>query len=332
VSDLNTNEYIFTIPESWAAEHVGGKRLACGRHREGQVATGPSIIAYGPWQSGDPPPPSAELSARPLVLYGDLSLEDGIADHCWADNWTGGAWLQSDEKSAVVLAGTKGFGDCWYGWQDGTTAEECATWPGGCEANGYGGSNRGYYASYFKTVLIFYDPADLARVADGSIASHQPQPYRVWDLTPYMIQPENTYEIQTGGVAYDQARGYLYVTERYGDRGRNKPIVHVFALGTWSSPGGPSGSNAPRREVVASPNPFRDRTTFRLSGDGVPVTPNGSAIRFSVYDLRGRLVSDLGAATLPTVEWNAEKIPPGTYFVRADHGGGSWSAKVSIVR
>jgi hypothetical protein len=337
VSDLNTNEYVFAIPEDWAAQHAGGKRLACGRHREGQVATGPSIIAYGPWQSGDPPDPLSELSARPLVLYKDLSLEDGIDGHCWADNWTGGAWLRSDEKTSVVLFGTRGFGECWYGWQDGMTPEECDSLPGGCEANGYGGSNRGYYASYFKTVMLFYDPEDLARVASGALPSWEIQPYRVWDVTPYMVLPESTYEIHTGGVAYDEARGYLFVTERYGDLERHKPIVHVFALGAWTAPpGGPPGGRSSTGgvgEVFASPNPFRGITTITLDAEAAARgTGGGGPWRVAIYDVTGKLVSDLGAVTDPLVAWDAGRVPAGLYFVRATRGGGASAAKLSLLR
>ncbi len=340
VSDLNTNEYIFTIPKDFADAHLGGKRLACGRHREGQVATGPSVIAYGPWQSGDPPPADAELSARPLVLYKDLSLEDGIDGHCWADNWTGGAWLHSEEKASVAIIGTKGFGDCWYGWQDGTTQEECESWPGGCEANGYGGSNRGYYASYFKTVILLYDPDDLAAVANGALTSWDIQPYYMLDITPYMIQPESTYEVQTGGVAFDEARGYLYITEKRGDPSHAKPVVHVFALdGTFVAPpgdeGGQSnsgGSEASAPGVYAYPNPFRDRTSIRLDTLGAVVAPGGEPWRVRIFDVSGKLVRDLGPVTEPVVDWEVGANPAGLYFVRAERGESVRAAKISLLR
>jgi hypothetical protein len=76
VNGINTNEYIFSIPQDWAVANVAGKRLACGRHREGQASSGPTIIAYGPWLDGNPPPPDAELSATPLLLYGDPDEDD----------------------------------------------------------------------------------------------------------------------------------------------------------------------------------------------------------------------------------------------------------------
>ena len=331
VNCLNTNEYLFSIPKDWADANVGGKRLACGRYREGQVACGPSIIAFGPWEAGNPPVPNADLPAVPLVLYKNLDPSRGLTNFCWADNWTGGAWLKNDELASVAIVGTKGYGNCWYGWQDGTTPEQCATWPGGCEANGYGGSNRGYYATSFRTVVLLYFPDDLARVARGEEGSWEPQPYAVWDITPYMIRPESTYEIGTGGVAYDEAHGLLYITERGGDTANEKPIIHVFAFqpgqhqdddGHGSLPIGPTP------ELYASPNPFRGTTTIHLFDEGAPSSP----VRVAIYDVRGNLVNDLGVVPGGSVSWDASHRPGGIYFVRASSEGRAWSSKISLLR
>ena len=230
VNDLNTNEYVFSIPERWARQHVGGMRLASGRHREGQEASGPSVIAYAPWTQGNPPSPGSTLTATPLLLYKKLSQTDALRNHCEADNWTGGAWPDHAGASAVLIVGTKGQGNCWYGWQDGTTPEACAAMPGGCEPNGYGGADRGYFADSFSTTVLFFDPDDLARVAAGTMQSHEPQPYATLDITPFMIQPTETYEIATGGIAYDAAGGHLFVTERCGHAEAWRPVVHVWRI------------------------------------------------------------------------------------------------------
>jgi hypothetical protein len=343
VSDLNTNEYIFTIPKAWADLNAGGMRLACGRHREGQVATGPSVIAYAPWESGNPPPPGTQLAAKPLVLYRDLSLEDGIDDHCWADNWTGGAWLDDGEKAAVVIVGNKGYGDCWYGWPDGMTAEECEQLPGGCEANGYFGDNRGYCASYFRCVILFYDPFDLARVAHGTLASYDIQPYLVMDITPYMLEPQDLYEIHLGGVAYDTENGFLYVTERYGDQTNSKPIVHVFATSPVrhaASPGTPDpvvrdphadsgtalvGATGPL-EVGVSLDRAAGIASIRMAGPAI-VQPR----RATVHDVLGRLVQDLGETTDDTFTWPTHAVSDGVYFVRVQSGSEVVTRKVVLV-
>lgn len=346
VSDLNTNEYIFTIPERWANEHVGGMRLACGRHREGQVATGPSIVAYAPWMDGNPPPPNTELTADLLVHYKDLSLEDGIDGHCWADSWDGAAWLDNGEKSAAIIVGERGFGNCWYGWRDGTTPEECATWPGGCEANGYGGSNRGYWADYFRTVILFYSPDDLARVAGHQMTTWDIQPYLVWDITPYMIEPESTYEIHTGGVAFDAEHGYLYVTEKYGDDGRRKPVIHVFSLApalhtdeavpqpdpTVLTPPTVDGSSAAQAPTVRSLEVAvsMDRGQ-RIAAIHVADPVPSSSHHVTVHDISGRLVDDLGSTTADTITWSTRDVRGGVYFVRVKGADQVATRKVVVV-
>jgi hypothetical protein len=339
VSDINTNEYIFAIPSSWADAHVGGKRLACGRHREGQMASGPSIIAYAPWQSGNPPSPGAQLPGQRLVLYKNTTMGEGsLEGHCWADDWKGGAWLWNDERMSVVIVGTKGMGDCWYGWQDGTTPAECDAMPGGCEANGYGGDNRGFWASYFRTMVLFYDPDDLARVASGELPTWDPQPYVRWDITPYMIQPDTTYEIGTGGVAYDQARGYLYISEGSADREHHKPVIHVFAIdppqhpdedGQPGQPGQQGSSATTQPGVYASPNPFRDATTIHLFEESAQAR---GPLRVAIYDVRGKLVRDFGAVPGASLSWDAARRPGGIYFVRASSGSRVWTSKLSLVR
>jgi hypothetical protein len=343
VSCLNTNEYVFTIPRDWADANVGGMRLACGRYREGQVATGPSVIAYAPWTQGDPPAANTHLSFVPLVLYKNLDSAHGLEGFCNADNWTGAVWLHNDDKASVAIVGTKGLGNCWYGWQDGMRPEICATWPGGCEANGYGGSNRGYYADSFRTVVLLYDPADLAKVAAGQMQSWEPQPYVWWDITPNMIRPETTYEIGTGGVAYDDAHGLIYIAERGGDVATEKDIIHVFKIAPPQhhgddGQGGQGGQNgqgqgqaaAPSGTVYASPNPFHDATTIHLLDNGAPAV--ASPLHVSIYDVRGKLVNDLGIVPSTTVQWDALHRPGGIYFVRATGQGRVWTSKLSLVR
>lgn len=342
VNGLNTNEYVFTIPKAWADAYVGGRRLACGRYREGQVATGPSVIAYAPWEEGNPPGPNTELPATPLVLYRNLNQEDGMDEFCWADNWTGAAWLSNGEKMAVAVLGTKGFGECWYGWADGTTPEECAQWPGGCEANGYGGSNRGYYAEAFRDVLLLFDPADLARVASGVLTSWEPQPYAMLDITPAMIRPETTYEIGTGGMAYDDAHGLLYVTERGGDVDTHKNIVHVFshepARHGWVGNADPelrdihggSASLLPVERGAMSVRVAVDRSAgiaaIRLT-NAAPSRP----VHVMVHDVSGRLVKDLGTTTSDQMTWSTRGVPDGVYFVRVRSGSDTATTKVVLL-
>jgi hypothetical protein len=373
VNDINTNEYIFTIPQDWSDQYVPGMRLACGRHREGQEASGPSIIAYGPWNDGNPPPPHTELSAVPLLLYeklaclctGDNPNGHCLRDYCEDDDWLGGAWLHMGDRAAVAIVGIKAFGDCWYGWSDGTRMDDCADWPGGCEAYGYSGDNRGYWADYYETVILLYDPNDLARVARGEMAPCMPQPYETMIITPRMLQPADTYKIKTGGVAYDDERGLLYVTEQYGYLEKYRPVVHVWKIREQVAGGG-SGGNDPGTQdppdpenngggdeeaesetdvssatgpVFVYPNPSRGRTTISFDERIMRQTQSaelrsaaGVTSDAAIYDIRGRRVQDLGPVTNESVVWDGSRLDAGIYFLGVRVGGEFYSKKITIVR
>jgi hypothetical protein len=98
---------------------------------------------------------------------------------------------------------------------------------------------RGWWSTNFEAWLIFYDPADLARVAAGEIDSWEPQPYATLSLeqtlfhNPDGVEPDmlgvgvqRRYRI--GDVAYDRANGFLYILELFADGAQ--PVVHVWRI------------------------------------------------------------------------------------------------------
>jgi hypothetical protein len=269
------NDYLFAIPDAWADGHLGGRRLATGRFRDGGWSgMGPSLIAYGPWLDGDPlgaaPPPNAELSCIPLILYSS-TLEAGdhrLTGYSNADAWTGGAWITSGSRSAVIFAGTKGSGYTWYGFftPEGvdppplfgegapcvyTVGDIMCVRPDGetactqedmlpCSGASTTQASRGWWASRFDAVLLFYDPDDLAAVAAGSLEPYQPQPYAILEIDEHLFlnatMPDvtmyNGYGDQRrgrlGAVAFDRGSGLLYVLEQFADEYR--PLVHVWRV------------------------------------------------------------------------------------------------------
>jgi hypothetical protein len=263
-SPFATNGYLFAIPEAWARQRTGGRMLATGRFRDGGWSgMGPSLFAYGPWLDGSPPAPGTHLSARPLLLYSNTRGADQadfrLEGYHHADEWEGGAWLTTpDGRSAVLFAGTKGSGYCWYGWAspggDGRpcveggvsgyttcyTPEGSACPPGlaaHCE-EGSSHSYRGWWSSRFDALILFYDPEDLARVAGGSMAPHEPQPYATLDLDEHLFLGPSPEPMSTGSgdqrrgrigeMAYDRERGFLYVPEYLADGAR--PVIHVWSV------------------------------------------------------------------------------------------------------
>ncbi len=227
-----TNDYLFEIPEAWAQENTPGLRLATGRFRDGSLGgSGPSLFACGPWLDGNPPARNARLAhVTPLLLYGKGYEEDGrdrvMRGYTSADEWSGGAWLTAGDSAAVIFAGTKGRGNFWYGFSNGVVWPDEPPFPDFPPAPH---NERGWWAESFEGVLYFYRPDDLARVAAGTLAPHEPQPYAEMNLDPYLWHiTEPWQKMHVGAVAFDRERGILYIAEPFADG--DQPIIHVFAL------------------------------------------------------------------------------------------------------
>ena len=80
----------------------------------------------------------------------------------------------------------------------------------------------------------------------------------------------------------------------------------------------------------AYPNPFNPVTTFSY---GLPIETD---ITLNVYDVEGRRITTLteGIRTAGThsVEWNAEGLPSGVYFVKLDAGEFTQTQKMMLVK
>ena len=209
------------LPE---AARAGGRCPLAGRNGAGpegrafgQGAEGPSLFAIAPWTEGNPPPAGATLSATPLLLYSAVTdAEQHILEgYHHSDEWTGGAWLTAGVKAAVVFAGTKGVGDCWYGDPEGPCLD--------CE-------DRGWWSTGFVGQLLFYDPADLVAVAQNQREPWEPQPYATMNVDDVLYHITSTQQKHhLAAVAFDRVRGLLYLLEPLADEDR--PLVHVWAVG-----------------------------------------------------------------------------------------------------
>jgi hypothetical protein len=224
-----TTDYIFAIPQQWANANTPGMYLATGRFRDGgQGAQGPSLLAHGPWNEGNPPAPNSTLSAVPLLLYADVTAEDDFTmdNYQHSDGWSGGAWLTAGDKSAVVFVGTKGLGDCWYGFANGVVWPDEPPYPPVPDAP-Y--DQRGWWSTSFEGQIIFYDPADLAAVARGEMESYEPQPYATLQIDEYLYDINSTQPwYHVGAASFDRERGLLHVFEPLADE--DKSLIHVWEV------------------------------------------------------------------------------------------------------
>jgi len=224
-----TSDYIFAIEERWASINTPGKLLATGRFRDGgQGAQGPSLIAYGPWNEGNPPSPNSSLSNIPLLLYSsvydDMEGFYSMENYHHSDEWSGGAWITSGEKTAVIFAGIKGLGNCWYGFYDGTIWPEEPPYPE------EGPGERGWWSDDFTAQIIFYDPSDLARVARGEMEPYEPQPYAVLDIDGILYNILEHELRHLGAVSFDRESGIIYLFEFRGDYENEEPLVHAWKI------------------------------------------------------------------------------------------------------
>ncbi len=224
--NYSTSDYLFEIPEKWACENTPGMLLATGRFRDGgQGGQGPCLFATGPWNEGNPPPPETCLANKTLLMYETAYTGSShiMNNYHHSDEWSGGAWLTAGDRSAVIFVGTKGTGDCWYGFSNGTV------WPDEPPFPPEPGGERGWWSTGFKGEIIFYDPSDLAAVAKGEMEPWEPQPYASMDIDNYLFNiksPQQKYH--TAAVCFDRTRSLLYVFEFLADG--DKPVVHVWKV------------------------------------------------------------------------------------------------------
>jgi predicted outer membrane repeat protein len=221
--NYRTNDYMFSIPDTWADAYFAGQKLISGRYRDGGWSgKGPNLYAFAPWQEGNPPPPEAHLQNITHLL--GYSENDSLEGYKHADEWNGGAWITFDSLSAVAIVGTKALGDCWYGFSDGTP------WPN--DSNyipPFPHDQRGWWADEFVARILLYDPADLVAVASGNMLPHQPQPYSHFDIDQYLFNPQHDHgRYQLGSCCYDRQNNLLYIFERIADD--DKSLIHVFQI------------------------------------------------------------------------------------------------------
>lgn len=231
-----TADYMFEIPSAWASAYAPGYRLATGRYRDGgQSAQGPALFTFGPWNQGNPPPPGTTLTTKALLLYDNIldpEPQHNLNGYAHSDEWNGGAWLTAGSNSAVIFVGNKGIGYTWYGCIDG---QEC---PPDCDC----GETRGWWSDTIAGQIIFYDPTDLARVAQNTMLPNRPQPYAIMNLDPYLYHITSTRQKHhISAVAFDRPHGLLYIFEPFADG--DKPIVHVWQLSGVTPPVVPESVN-----------------------------------------------------------------------------------------
>ncbi|MBF0103932.1 MAG: fibronectin type III domain-containing protein [Deltaproteobacteria bacterium] len=219
--------FLFEIPQAWSDTHTPGKQIASGASRAGGGPQGPGLVAV---QTNEQPAPDAELGFTTLLQY-DLNGKGPVTMNGWIENdaWTGGAWLEAGSRSAVVFVGSKARGEYFYGYADGTVYTDVIdNIPPNTSSSDVGSKGGG--ARSYESMMIFYNPDDLASVANGSLTSTAPQPYAAIVLDDYLLK-KNTYSPDTkallGETAYDREGNLLFVIEN------NVAVPKVDIIHVW---------------------------------------------------------------------------------------------------
>ncbi len=311
IDNYRSNDYMFSIPETWAQNHVSGRMLICGRYRDGGWSgKGPNLFAFAPWQEGNPPPPEYELqNITHLLGYSDNDSLDGYKH---ADEWNGGAWLTYDTLASVAIVGTKALGDCWYGFADGTL------WPN--DSNyipPYPYDQRGWWADDYQARILFYNPDDLAAVAAGSLLPYEPQPYDHLDIGEFLYNPQHDLgQYQLGSCCYDRQNGLIYIFERIADG--DKSLVHVFQI-----------VSPPRKQVVLEDtNVFRNLSLLNnwADGSGGGFYIKNSSPHIENIEMEGNGASDFGGAIC--VVGNAS---PSLFNLLISDNMAEWGGAVAVI-
>ncbi|MBN2410274.1 T9SS type A sorting domain-containing protein [candidate division KSB1 bacterium] len=321
--DAAMNDWLFSLPGAWADENCLGRNIVVGRCRDGGLSgLGPTMYAFA-GVGNTPPAANSELEFTTLLEYGSVEETDNynfpnsIDGYNHSDDWRGAMWLNSNDRNAVAVVGSKALGFNWYGYHgermhydwviaDVPWAEFGETDPDG---KGWRSHNR-------QPMILLYDPADLAAVAGNTMDSWEPQPYAALRIDKNLFFCAN-YEIFS--AAFDSINRILYIAEFVRDPD-GQVILHAWRVEAVVN-SIPEDRMSPGGFLLDQnyPNPFNGRTaiTFRV--------PRSEKAILKIYNINGQevrgLMNDRIAAGQHKIIWDG-----------LDNSGNSVSSGVYIYK
>lgn len=235
--------YISEIPEEWTSTYTPGMSLISG-NTWGNPHLGPSLIALKvpPYDNVTTLAPGAELAFTPLVLYDhrNTPAPKTLNGFYWRDGelgpgfgFHGVGWLTSGNKSAVIMGGRESFGEFYYGYDDGTIWKESLN--AVPEIPPVGSTSRGGRARFCSGAILFYNPEDLAKVAQGTLRPNEPQPYETFLFDDFFIDNDITSQAnKIAALAFDADHHILYIVQGGLDGGSS--VIHAFRVGNSIAP------------------------------------------------------------------------------------------------
>jgi hypothetical protein len=325
--DPALNDYMFSVPQTWADSFTSGRALIIGRARQGGISgLGPTLYAISPWNLGNPPPIFTELNFSKLLEYGsvynatDTTYPNSILNYNLADDWKGADWLSINNKSAVMIIGRKGLGDHWYGFQGESTPlswiEFNIPFPDFYPTDPDG---KGHRANHYTPMIILYDPVQLAAVASGSINSYEPQPYAALRLDTSIFYGRSKI---IKSASFDPINKILYAVEADAlQEGEN--LIHVWKLQDSQTEVKESKLIPTEFKLYQNfPNPFNPRTKIKWQ------SPVSGRHTLKVFDILGNeiytLIDEYKPAGIYEVEFQSStdqyQLTSGVYFYKLTVG------------
>ncbi len=307
--------FIFPMPSP-----INGHLLVAGGSRPGNFHNGPSLVAFSPWNHGLPlPPNNTSLDYSALLLYDDDFGTNFLNGHGYCDYWYGGAWLYTAERQAVAVSGLKGRGREWYGYNNGeSTFNVLLNVPTPIEPE-----DKGPRQSFAQAMLLFYDPGELALVANGLSPSWQPQPYAAYDPANEFFYPNDHTPAYisgykgSGGMAYDHERQIIYLLER-GVTGidHSVSLVHAWKLESQ----GTSTNDRLQNHIKISYNGYELCISLALTSGETKV---------EIFNAAGKRLT---SSTYQDMQHNCKplRLAAGLYLVKVEHGGLLFSKKIIV--
>jgi len=227
--------YLFTVPEWYADDYLGGRTLVTGRSRGTPAdafepvtvrggSQGPTLFAFHPWQSDDP---TGDLDALPVLYYrvsfpgcagpnvGDPAACDYPA-FTMCDEWDGGAFADDGTRRAIMLLGYKGLGENCYDEPPVDCADPCS-------------AAHGYHCQPYERQVIFSDVHELGHSALGNQNPWVVVPYTAWRPAEFYLAGHTCWNV--GGMTFEPQHRRLFMVERgLGVSETNATVVHVWSL------------------------------------------------------------------------------------------------------
>lgn len=227
--------YLFTVPDWYATQYLGGRTLVTGRSRgtpaDGMEpitirggSQGPTLFAFHPWDSDNP---TGNLDAMPMLYYrvkfpGCAGPNVGEKDQCdypdytMCDDWTGAAFVDSGERRAIMVLGYKGLGNNCYDEPPVECHDPCS-------------ASHGYHCQPYERQVVFYDVHELGHSAMGEQNPWVVRPYEIWRPAQFYLGSDGC--MNAGGMAFDSAGRRVFMVERgLGGTDTNAVVVHVWSL------------------------------------------------------------------------------------------------------